>query len=127
MKTFYPKNQPSIPGDIEKMSKKLQSKHKMVVKPNTKMYVSGQIDLAIQKGVISPDDKKTAAAALFTAGKIGAEKYGKNTIQIRDIQKTWDSIKMGPGNCPPHECLFSTVISRKEDFGSKFPDFEELM
>ncbi|TNJ34211.1 hypothetical protein FGF66_12345 [Chlorobaculum thiosulfatiphilum] len=86
-----------------------------------------QVDLAVQKKVIPLHEKENAAAALYAAGVRGAEKYGKRQVNTRDIQKIWQVVGCGPGNCPPHKCLFRTVISRKEEYGNDFPLFNKLI
>ena len=115
-----------IPSEIEKVALQLKKNHNYIIKENTKLYVANQINQAIEKKVISSDERGIAAAALMTTGVQGARLYGKRHVQTRDIQKVWREVKMGPGNCPPNECLFKTVIARKTEFGNDFPLFNEL-
>lgn len=92
-----------------------------------RIYVANQIGLAVEKRVIKSKDKKIAARALFAVGIQSAKTFGKITVKSSDIRKGWDLVKMGLGNCPPCECIFSTVISRKTDFGNEVPYFNDLL
>ncbi len=116
----------SMPTKIDKVALELKKKYSITIKANARQYVSRQVDLAVQKKVIQSDEMKNAVAALYAAGVKGAARYGKRQVHTRDIQKVWQDVRVGPGNCPPNECIFRTVISRKEEFGNDFPLFIKL-
>lgn len=113
--------------EVDKLSKKISKIHKVKITPNTKKYVASQVSTSLEKKVIKKEHLREAAAGLLTVGLENSKKYGQNVVKVRDIQKNWQTIKMGPGNCPPNECLFSTIVSRKNEFGEDFPDFNQLM
>jgi hypothetical protein len=89
-------------------------------------YINKQVDTAIENGVIQNYDRDIATNALIATGIEWAKTNSILIIEPNHIEQNWQTIKMGVGNCPPHRCLFSTVISRKSDFAIDVPSFKVL-
>jgi hypothetical protein len=90
------------------------------------VYINKQVDTAIENGIILNDDKDIATNALIATGIEWAKTNNIHVIEPAHIERNWQTIKMGVGNCPPHRCLFTTVISRKSDFEIDVPSFRDL-
>ena len=46
---------------------------------------------------------------------------------MEDFRNGWSEQLKAAGNCPPHKCLFRTVISRHEKLVERLPLYERLL
>lgn len=88
-------------------------------------YIKKQITMALKNNVIQQDDVFIAKAGIISTGVEVARKYGENKITRGSIVKGWGLSRFG--QCVPASCVYSTVVSRKNNFGLSTPSFNDLI
>jgi len=90
--------------------------------PKAERYIHAEVIKGVQAGTVQSErDARTAAAALIAAG---AEVSRSNRLGIKDLKRGWNML--APGNCPPHNCFFRTVITREAEVASQLPMYDAL-
>lgn len=86
--------------------------------PSGKRWIKSNVTKAIVSGTISRSSKdvRVAVAGLITAAADGTP--SKRVLGEGDFRKGWKiQVKavhgLEAGNCPPHQCIFRTIVSKK--------------
>lgn len=90
--------------------------------PKAERYIHAEVIKGVEVGTVQSErDARTAAAALIAAG---AEVSRSKRLGIRDLKRGWNML--APGNCPPHNCFFRTVITREAEVARQLPMYDVL-
>ena len=90
--------------------------------PKAERYVHTEVIKGVQFGTVrTGEDARRAAAALIAAG---AESSRGKRLGVSDLKRGWNML--APGNCPPHKCFFSTVITREDEIADQLPMYDVL-
>lgn len=96
------------------------------IHPKTSQLVKRHVTRALAVGTIASErDVALSAAALVAGGMETAEQAGRKSIRPADVAQGWELIQTI--NCPPHRCLFRSVIERTDDLERTSPAFGRLI
>ena len=100
-----------------------------VILPSTKLYVRKIVRRAEKAGTLkTPQQMRTSSVALIAAAVKAAKQEGQIRVSIGHVKKGWREhlVLAYGGNCPPHKCLFRSVISRQELLSESEPLFKKF-
>ncbi|MBR9802594.1 hypothetical protein GYB59_13330 [bacterium] len=103
-------------------------KEGLKVDQDVEQYLSRLLKKSIRAGTIRKlQDINKAVAALAAAGIEHSKQTGSmRRVNIEDIEEGWKSIA-AVGNCPPHKCLWRSVVQREAQIQETLSDYTEIL
>jgi hypothetical protein len=98
-----------------------------VILPSTYLQVGNILRQARRAGTLnSPEQVAKVRIALLAAALATAAEEQSERVTIRHLMQGWLNRLAYSGNCPPHLCLFRSVIEREAEVRASVPLYERL-
>lgn len=98
-----------------------------VILPSTQLRINAILKRAQKAGTLrDPEQVVMARVALTAAALEAAHEQGRGRVTIKHLREGWLTHLAYGGNCPPHMCLFRSVISREDRVRKAAPLYDKL-
>jgi hypothetical protein len=106
---------------------KAAEKQGHIILPSTQLHLQDILRRAKKSGTIeTPEQMVICKVALNAAGIRGAQDENRERVTVHHLEEGWRHYYAYGGNCPPHRCLFRSVISRHAQLKEEDQIFAQL-
>lgn len=104
-------------------------RHGFKLLPSAQVKLKNIVTRCERVGTVEDPSQGAEVAVVLTAAGIEAAQRGNTkVIGVPELIQGWNYVRMGSGNCPPHRCVRTSVISRSAtDLSAKVPFLETFV
>lgn len=84
------------------------------IRPEARTLIVRYVAEAARKRTLKTEEDVNKAVAGLTAAAVAeARDRNSKTVTPHDVRQGWQGrLCLGPGNCPPHECMRRSIVAR---------------